>query len=62
MSEATSPLADPSRADGWHYVGNESPRMDQAARAVGLSQDAYYKKYPDISRAGHLWYATRVDD
>lgn len=65
MSEATSPLADPNvknKKGGWHYVANQRPRMDFAAKAVGEQQERFYKEFPDAPRHGHLWYATRVDD
>jgi hypothetical protein len=65
MSEATSSLADPSmrgKKGGWHYEANQIPRTDWAAKAVGAAQEAFYKKYPDSPRHGHLWYATRIDD
>lgn len=62
MSEATAQAADLDRPGGWHYRGNKAPRIDHAAKAVGVAQEAYYKRYPDAPRHGHLWYATRVDD
>ena len=62
MSEATSAEADPAVRGGWRYEANDAPRIDWAARAVGLKQDAFYKKFPDVSRAGHLWHARKVVD
>lgn len=49
MSEATDP-------ENWRaFVGNEKPRVDWAAKAREDARDAYYKKYPEANRNGHLW-------
>jgi hypothetical protein len=63
MSEATNDAADPAKSGTYHYKANKLPRVDWAARAVGIAQEAYYSGRPkDESRAGHLWYANRIDD
>ena len=62
MVEATAPDANPSLEGGYKYVAAENPRTDWAAKALGDRQDAYYKKYPNVSRNGHLWHVRRVDN
>jgi hypothetical protein len=62
MSETTSPLADPNNPSGWHYESAPMPRTDWYARAIAEGEKEFYAKYPEASRAGHLWYAKRIDD
>lgn len=59
MSEATDPMADPAKWDGWTYEANEAPRIDFVAKAIGDAQDAFYKANPKASRNGHIWYVTK---
>jgi len=59
MSEATNPLADPARAEGWYYAANQNPQMDFASAAIGAAQDAFYKAHPKAPRHGHLWTVTK---
>jgi hypothetical protein len=62
LEEATDARADPSTPGGWRYVANEKPRIDYAAKAVADAQDAFYEKWPKVSKNGHQWHVTRVDD
>lgn len=61
MSEATSPDGDPANQKRkYQFVAGMPgapglPLVDFAAKAQAEAMDAYYKKYPDQSRAGHLW-------
>jgi hypothetical protein len=50
MSEAV----DPKNQFGV-FEAPAAPTTDWAAKALGDAQDAYYKKYPDTSRHGHIW-------
>jgi len=61
MSEATDADANPSKAGGWHYEANPSPRIDFAAKALTDAQEKFYAAHPKLSRAGHLWHVHRVD-
>lgn len=61
MSEASSSDADPSKPGGYRYMANEAPRIDYAAQALERAQEAFYKKWPDAERAGHLWHVRRID-
>jgi hypothetical protein len=56
MSEATD------LNNQFAYRGNESPRMDWAAKAIGDASDAYYASNPGMSRNGHQWYARKRSD
>lgn len=66
MSEATSPDGDPGNPDRkYRYVAGVKgspglPLVDWAAKARDEASEAYYKEYPDTSRAGHLWVVRKV--
>lgn len=53
MDEATDP------ANQFAFVAPSEPTVDWAEQARGAAAEAYYKQYPDVSRAGHLWGVTR---
>ena len=59
MTEATDPLADPAKWEGWSYEASPKPRTDYAAKVLGDTQDAYYKAHPKASRHGDLWTVTK---
>jgi len=40
----------------------DGPTVDWAANTLASRQDAFYKQYPDTSRAGHLWGVTLPDN
>ena len=57
------PLADamnPKNQFGW--VAPEAPTIDWSLKAAGDKTDAYYKKYPDVSRNGHMWRPPTLKD
>lgn len=49
MGDATSP------DNQFRWVAPASPGMDWAAKALADAQDNYYKKFPNVSRNGHVW-------
>lgn len=56
MQVATDPVNE------FKFVAEDIPLVDFAARLIGQKQDAYYKKYPDASRHGHLWRPPHLPD
>lgn len=61
MSEATSPLADPSRRfEGWHYEARV--RIDHAQRELNQKRKARADAYPDEDAGSLIWSLTRVED
>jgi hypothetical protein len=66
LSEAVSPDADPGNAKRkYRFVaGLEGkpglPLVDYAAQARDQAMDQYYKQYPDVDRAGHVWVVRKV--
>ena len=53
LSEATDV------ANQFAFEGNEFPRTDWVAKAIGDASDRFYEKNPKTSRNGHQWYAKR---
>ena len=53
MSEATDP------ANQFGFEGYEKPRTDYAEKARRDAMDAFYKRYPDADRNGHMWGVKR---
>jgi hypothetical protein len=57
------PLADAlDIANQFKWIPPEAPAIDWAAKKLGDAQDAYYKKYPDVSRNGHMWRPPTLKD
>jgi hypothetical protein len=55
MSEATD------AANQFAFRGYTAPKVDWAEKARRDAQDAYYERYKDANRNGHLWGVTRVN-
>lgn len=53
MSEAMDP------ANQFAFEGYEKPRTDFVEKARKDAMDAYYKRYPDADRNGHIWGVKR---
>lgn len=60
MEEATSPLADPARRDGYHY--ETRVRIDYAQRALNLAQKQRAEDFPEEDAGSLIWSVVRVDD
>lgn len=55
MSEATSPLADPSNVDREYEYYSPPPTKDFANDAIARNQAAYKKRFPDADLGSLLW-------
>ena len=53
MSEAANPV------NQFEFEGYEKPRTDFAEKARRDAMDAFYKRYPDADRNGHMWGVKR---
>lgn len=53
MSEATDP------ANQFAFEGYEKPRTDYVEKARRDAMEAFYKRYPDANRNGHIWGVKR---
>lgn len=68
LSEAVSPDADPGNQNRkYRFIAGPAsapglPLIDFAAQARDQASEAYYKQYPDVDRAGHIWVVRKVQD
>lgn len=60
MEEATSPLADPARREGYHY--ETRAKIDWAQRALNIAQKERAEAFPDEDAGSVLWTVVRVED
>lgn len=58
MSEAMSPLADPNRVEGWHYVAHV--HRDWAAKEIADKQAKRAKDFPDADLSADIWTVEKV--
>lgn len=61
MSEATSPLADPSNREREYEYVVPLPQLDFAQDALNRRKKAYRDQYPDEDLSALLWRVERRD-